>query len=467
MSTIHESHKTSQFTQFVPSASSSPKVNGQSKSSKQPVSQGAASSHGRTAMPVPDLKPAKVSSLRESASTYSSTASTPAATLSTASGRSIPTAGNVSTITDGPPIVFSPYLNAVAAIQTLYISSGGPGGFLGNPTNDSAADALPDGVGFFRAFQFGSIYWSPQTGAHEVHGAIFGEWARLGWERSFLGYPLTDETGTPDGVGRFNHFQGGSVYWTPQTGAHEVHGGIRGAWATLGWERSFLGYPLTEETGTPDGVGRFNHFQGGSIYWTPQTGAHEVHGAIRDKWASMGWETGYLGYPVSNEYDCPPGRCSDFQNGRISWTSDGGAVDVPQLYVIDAPNIVFGTGLSIGGNARLTLASNGVLHYQGHLHDSGFPSYDYLSVFTVKDTNGQPYGATHTGRTHGTDEPGSRDSDWDETTTNDLVRQNWQAIVNGSWGWKVDITSDWSPQKIAEDIAALVGTAVGIIALFV
>ena len=47
--------------------------------------------------------------------------------------------------------------------------------------------------------------------------------------------------------------------------------------------RGFLHYPVTDETGTPDGVGRFNHFEGGSIYWTPGTGAKEVHGAIRDQ----------------------------------------------------------------------------------------------------------------------------------------------------------------------------------------
>ena len=120
----------------------------------------------------------------------------------------------------------------------------------------------------------------PQTGAHEVHGAIRGLWAQLGWERSFLGYPLTNETATPDGTGRFNHFQGGSIYWTPATGAHEVHGAIRGLWAQLGWERSFLGYPTTDETTTPDGVGRFNHFQGGSIYWTPSD--RRARGARRD-----------------------------------------------------------------------------------------------------------------------------------------------------------------------------------------
>ena len=118
---------------------------------------------------------------------------------------------------------------------------------------------------------------TPQSDAHEVHGLIREKWSSLGWERSFLGYPLTDETSTPDGRGRYNHFQGGSIYWTPQTTAHEVHGAIRDKWAALGWERSFLGYPITDELETP-GPGRFSRFQGGAIHWTPYTGPREVQG---------------------------------------------------------------------------------------------------------------------------------------------------------------------------------------------
>ena len=34
---------------------------------------------------------------------------------------------------------------------------------------------------------------------------IFAKWASLRWEAGILGYPLTDELTTPDGVGRFNH----------------------------------------------------------------------------------------------------------------------------------------------------------------------------------------------------------------------------------------------------------------------
>jgi hypothetical protein len=66
-------------------------------------------------------------------------------------------------------------------------------------------------------------------------------------------------------------------------------------------------------------------------YWTPQTGAHEVHGAIRDLWASMGWEQSWLGYPISDEQDAPGGgRISYFQGGSISWTPQGGAVVHPR-----------------------------------------------------------------------------------------------------------------------------------------
>jgi uncharacterized protein with LGFP repeats len=200
------------------------------------------------------------------------------------------------------PFPLPPSLTAGIEINAKYRQLGGATGVLGQPvTALNPIASSPNGAGYFIHYQGGSIYWSAHTGAHEIQGAIRDKWASLGWEQSFLGYPVTDETKTSDGGGRFNHFQGGSIYWSPSTGAFVVHGAIRDEWAVLGWERSFLGYPVTDETGTPDGFGRFNHFQGGSIYWTPSTGAHEVHGVIRDKWASMGWERSFLGYPISDE----------------------------------------------------------------------------------------------------------------------------------------------------------------------
>ena len=70
---------------------------------------------------------------------------------------------------------------------------------------------------------------------------------------------------TADGRGCVRDFQGGSIYWSPATGANVVFGDIRVKWAQLGGERAFLGFPVADELATPDGVGRFNHFECGSI----------------------------------------------------------------------------------------------------------------------------------------------------------------------------------------------------------
>ncbi len=196
-------------------------------------------------------------------------------------------------------------------------------GVLGAPT--SGEYNVPGGRG--QNFQHGEMLWSWGTGAREVHGGILSRYRVLGGPWSPLALPTTHENATPDGWGRYNHFQGGSIYWSPPTGAFEVRGGIRGTWSRLGWERSALGYPVTDELGTPDRIGRFNHFERGSIYWTPGTGAREIRGAIRNHWAAMGWERG-LGYPVSDEYDVPGGRRSDFQRGSIVWDARTGATRV-------------------------------------------------------------------------------------------------------------------------------------------
>jgi|SRR5829696_378518 uncharacterized protein with LGFP repeats len=164
----------------------------------------------------------------------------------------------------------------MTAIDDKHAALGGTGGFLGHPVDEGAGSAemdTADGRGRVRDYQGGSIYWSPASGAFEVHGGIRLKYGALGGPSGFLGFPITDETGTPDGVGRFNHFQGGSIYWTPHAGAFEVHGLIRDQWQSMGWETSFLGYPRSDEQPGPNGQGRISRFDGGSIHWTPEGGA--------------------------------------------------------------------------------------------------------------------------------------------------------------------------------------------------
>ncbi|MDQ6838706.1 MAG: L,D-transpeptidase family protein [Actinomycetota bacterium] len=258
---------------------------------------------------------------------------------------------------------------AAQPIPDYYAQQGGAGSFLGAPVNGVQYQAGP---GVAEDFAGGTVYYSPSTGAHSVHGAILGHYQALGGPTGLLGYPVTDETGTPDGVGRYNHFSNdASIYWTPQTGAWSVHGGIRDRWAAMGWERGPVGYPVTDETGTPDGVGRYNHFSNdASIYWTPQTGAWSVHGAIRDRWQSMGWERGPLGYPVSDEFGIPGGRQSNFEHGAITWNGARGAVaslgcsgNDPAIYGVD-PNQMATTG---GGSQLITVAAPGPSSQSGTL----------------------------------------------------------------------------------------------------
>ncbi|TDL31658.1 polysaccharide deacetylase family protein [Arthrobacter nitrophenolicus] len=265
------------------------------------------------------------------------------------------------------------------AIRGRYLELGGPAGFLGFPLTDETA--TPGAAGRYNNFTGGAIYFSTGTGAHEVHGAIRGRYLELGGPAGFLGFPLTDETATPGAAGRYNNFTGGAIYFSTGTGAHEVHGAIRGRYLELGGPAGVLGFPVSDETGTPDGIGRYNHFSGtnmaSSIYWSPATGAHEVYGAIRAQWVALGWERSRLGYPTSGEYGIKDGRRSDFQHGSILVHTASGRIEViytsvpPALLGVDLERIpttqkvvalTFDAGANDAGLRSIlaTLAANGV-----------------------------------------------------------------------------------------------------------
>ncbi len=218
-------------------------------------------------------------------------------------------------------------------IAQKYQNYTGANGLLGAST--SPETTAPDGIGHYQHYAAGSIYWTPTTCAWEVHGSIHAEWSGLGWEAGFLGYPVTDETGTPDGRGRYNHFQGGSVYWTALTGAHEVHGLIRGRWAALGWEQSALGYPISDETDELDGSGRFSLFEHGSIHWnrtsgvvTVQTLAGALMSPMHAGFDRLGSDFFSVAIPSANPVQCQQ-QCTDSATCQ-AWTFVNAGVQGPQ-----------------------------------------------------------------------------------------------------------------------------------------
>ena len=92
------------------------------------------------------------------------------------------------------------------AIHARWQELGGADGVLGAPT---APEAAAEGVARYVTFDRGAMYWSPQTGAQPVTGAIYAAWADLGYERGALGLPTSAEIQEPEWVGQ--NFQHGTL----------------------------------------------------------------------------------------------------------------------------------------------------------------------------------------------------------------------------------------------------------------
>lgn len=279
----------------------------------------------------------------------------------------------------------------------------------------SAIESVGDGNRI--RYQNGAIYVSAHTAPAWVYGAIGERYDGFGGSAGWLGMPITDETGTPDGRGRYNHFENGSIYWTQTTGAFEVHGAIRDKWASLGWETSFLGYPTTDETGAPAGPGRFNSFEGGSIYWTAAAGAFEVHSQTLPN--------------------------SIHRHGDIRFEDSTAA----------------------GGWADIVLNSDGTFLFSGHLHDSGAFDYsDSVACVAVATSTATAYTFVHNGQMRGTLTPGSRDDDWSESGARQELSTAWTDL-----GASLEVTFqtkvDWDPAGWVDTIKALYPYVQAVVAL--
>ena len=179
--------------------------------------------------------------------------------------------------------------------------------------------------------------------------AIHQKWMAIGWNTAGI-IPATEELLCPDGVGRYQHFAKvetgfqGTIFWhpDPDIGVHFIQGNIREKWLALGWWENAPFYPTSDELQCNDGIGHYNHFRRVdfepelyylndiSVYSHPTSGSHEVHGAIRHHWLSLGAER--YGYPTTDEKVCPDGfgRFSTFRNLTnnteqiLSWRQDTG-----------------------------------------------------------------------------------------------------------------------------------------------
>jgi hypothetical protein len=185
-------------------------------------------------------------------------------------------------------------------------------------------------------FAGGGMYWSGATGAVPVVGQMYIDYEGLG-EAAAIGLPTGPATAIAGGTEQ--RFQRGRMYLkagAPR--AFEVHGAILDRFLATGGVGTW-GYPITNEHDIKKNsavIGRASELAGCTFYWSSGTGAHEVHGAIREKYASLRGPAGELGFPTSDERDLPgasaPARGNSFEHGSLLWF--GGDVLVCRPYKI-------------------------------------------------------------------------------------------------------------------------------------
>lgn len=231
-------------------------------------------------------------------------------------------------------------------------------------------------------FTKGGIYWSGWTGAHEVYGRIFLDYEDLDAERHTIGLPIKSSSSISGG--RYQQFERGRMYYkNGSQKAFEVHGAILGRYVKLGSYRKW-GFPISDELSVKRGsstVGKLSEFERCSIYWSPSSGAYEVHGDIRKKYIQEGGATGRLGFPTSNESDIPNvngARYNTFQNGTIAWfgrwsktyVCDPFKIFIGRIKVRDADTDYFYKDDS-DIYAKVTIEENGHAIYQRRIPERG------------------------------------------------------------------------------------------------
>ena len=251
-------------------------------------------------------------------------------------------------------IFFTPETGAhliAGAILDKYESLGGPADSdLGFPTIDEVTGLVgPESrVSTFSASDKPAVFWTPETGAWAVRGAINAGWDKLGGSAGALGVPVEDERYNGDAVSQ--KFTGGELTWNLSTETFtsvpaELADGLAGlevpsdptTLMNLAWRASGgLGGPLGARQGQATVIGdngAAQTYAGGKVFYSPDTGAHAVTCAILSKYESLGGPTGDLGYPVGTESDggLPNSRISFFSapdNPVMFWTPDTGAIVV-------------------------------------------------------------------------------------------------------------------------------------------
>ena len=168
-----------------------------------------------------------------------------------------------------PVAAATPESDADGAITQAWDAGGGATGPLG--PKDGNVYAI--GGGFGQNFAGGKVFFTPDTGAHIMQGAILDKYLSLGGPADGdLGFPTIDEGAgkAPDSRNTtFSAADNPVIFFTPDTGARVVRGAINAAWDKLGGSAGALGVPTEDEVYRGDVASQ--NFSGGQLSWDSKT----------------------------------------------------------------------------------------------------------------------------------------------------------------------------------------------------
>lgn len=120
-----------------------------------------------------------------------------------------------------------------------------------------------------------------------------------------------------------------------------------------------------------------------------------------------------------------------------------------------APNpiqVTFDDGTALGGSISVVMNDRGDWTFTGHLHDSGFDSYDYTLAVAIMTPSGIAYTLSQQGHTQGTSANPfgpNRDSDWTTSGNNPSVRDNWPEVSRAHLKWHI-VAQDLLAKQVSD-----------------
>ena len=109
--------------------------------------------------------------------------------------------------------------------------------------------------------------------------------------------------------------------------------------------------------------------------------------------------------------------------------------------VFDEP-LITPDGVALGGHHTITIQRDGRFRHEGHMRATGFPSFTFGVRTLIVNDAGVPLLIGAGGRVHGFNEPGDRESTWDEADHNDLIALHWDAIKRARADTSIDRETD-------------------------